>query len=126
MRRSSSSATHPAASSVRYSSRTTVSVAPFASRDEAATTSAANIVVPRARHEGFKPRAYPKPSGTERIGDDYGLPTKVVTDCAASDAEKRAPETETGLPAASLELVVVTNGVTDAGHAVPATKNETF
>ena len=38
----------------------------------------------------------------------YGLPTKVVTDCAVREAEKRAPETEIGVPAASLELVVVT------------------
>ena len=30
------------------------------------------------------------------------------------------------VPAASLELEVVTYGVTDAGHAVPATKKETF
>ena len=51
------------------------------------------------------------------------MPTKVVTDCPASEAEKRAPETEIGVPAASLELVVVTYGVTEAGQAVPATKN---
>ena len=56
----------------------------------------------------------------------YGLPTKVVTDCAARAAENRAPESEMAVPAASLELVVVTYGVTDAGHADPATKNETF
>ncbi len=54
----------------------------------------------------------------------YGLPTNVVTDCPASAAEKRPPATEMGVPAASLELVVVTYGVTDAGHAAPATKNE--
>ena len=38
----------------------------------------------------------------------YGLPTKVVTDCASSEAENRAPDTEMAVPAASLELAVVT------------------
>ena len=52
------------------------------------------------------------------------MPTNVVTDCAASDAAKRPPETEIAVPAASLELLVVTYGVTEAGHALPATKNE--
>jgi hypothetical protein len=63
----------------------------------------------------------PKP----RAFDGYGFPTKVVTDCAAREALNRAAVTEIGVPAASLELVVVTYGVTEAGHAVPATKNET-
>src|SRR5579871_3774303 len=60
------------------------------------------------------------------MGAAYGFPTNVVTDWAAREAEKRPPETEMGEPAASFELVVVTYGVTDAGQAVPATKNDTF
>jgi hypothetical protein len=52
----------------------------------------------------------------------YGFPTKVVTDFAVSEAENRALVTAMAVPEASLELSVVTYGVTDAGHAVPATK----
>jgi hypothetical protein len=53
------------------------------------------------------------------------LPTNVVTDWAAREAENRAPDTGMTVPAARLELVEVTYGVTDAGHAVPDTKRET-
>src|ERR1019366_5199438 len=54
-----------------------------------------------------------------------GLPTKVVTDWPASEAEKRPAVTAISVPAASLELEVVTYGVTDAGQPLPATKKET-
>jgi hypothetical protein len=52
------------------------------------------------------------------------LPTNVVTDCASRDAVNAPAVTAIAVPAASLELEVVTYGVTDAGHAVPATKRE--
>ena len=54
----------------------------------------------------------------------YGLPTNVVTDCASREALNDPAVTLMAVPAASLELEVVTYGVTDAGHAVPATKKE--
>ncbi len=56
----------------------------------------------------------------------HGFPTNVVTDCAASDAENRAPVTEMAVPAVSFSLVDVTYGVTLLGHAVPETKKETL
>jgi hypothetical protein len=55
----------------------------------------------------------------------YGLPTNVVTDCAVRDALNRPTVTVMAVPATSLEQVVATYGVTDAGHAVPDTKKET-
>jgi hypothetical protein len=60
------------------------------------------------------------------LPNHQGFPTKVVTLCAAKLAEKRPPETVMAVPAASLELADVTYGVTDAGHAEPETKKDTF
>src|SRR6266536_3364074 len=122
MRRSSSSPAQPAGSSARYSSRTSVSVAAFARPGEAATTTSAARAAPRSGRKGFKPRAYPNPTMTDR---DHCFPTKVVTDCAASDPENRAPDTEMAVPATRFELAEVTFGVTVPGQPEPDTKNET-
>jgi hypothetical protein len=59
------------------------------------------------------------PAGKRNTAGRLRLPTKVVTDCAASEAEKRPTVSEMAVPPASLELEVVTYGVTEAGQAVP-------
>ena len=62
MRRSSSVPTHPPCSSAWYSSRTTVSVAPFAARGAAARPALRPAPRRDPAREGFKPRAYPNPT----------------------------------------------------------------